>query len=593
MLCRGVSDKKEKQMNKNVKLRSAQWFGSIDKNGFMYRSWMKNTGIPDHEFQGKPIIGICNTWSELTPCNAHFRRIADRVKQGVLEAGGYPVEFPVFSNSESNLRPTAMFTRNLASMDVEEAIRGNPMDAVVLLAGCDKTTPALLMGAASCDVPAIMVSGGPMLNGKHKGKTIGSGTAVWQMHEDVKAGNISIEEFLSAERSMSRSEGTCNTMGTASTMACMAEALGVTLPYNAAIPAVDASRYLLAHLSGMRIVDMVWEELKLSKILTREAFENAIRTNAAIGGSTNAVIHLKAIAGRIGVDLELDDWTRVGRGTPTLVDLMPSGRFLMEDFSYAGGLPAVLRTLGDADLLPHKDALTANGKTLWENVSEAPNYNEEVVRSLDNPLVSDGGMCVLRGNLAPRGAVLKPSAASPHLMQHRGQAVVFEDYDDYKARIADPDLDVDENSILVLKNCGPRGYPGMAEVGNMGLPPKLLEQGVTDMVRISDARMSGTAYGTVVLHTAPETAANGPIAVVQNGDWIELDCREGRLHLDIPEEELNARLTARADNPPASPLIVGGGYRKLYLDHVLQSDEGCDFDFLVGCRGADVPRHSH
>ncbi len=580
-------------MNKNVKLRSAQWFGSIDKNGFMYRSWMKNTGIPDHEFQGKPIIGICNTWSELTPCNAHFRRIADRVKQGVLEAGGYPVEFPVFSNSESNLRPTAMFTRNLASMDVEEAIRGNPMDAVVLLAGCDKTTPALLMGAASCDVPAIMVSGGPMLNGKHKGKTIGSGTAVWQMHEDVKAGNISIEEFLSAERSMSRSEGTCNTMGTASTMACMAEALGVTLPYNAAIPAVDASRYLLAHLSGMRIVDMVWEELKLSKILTREAFENAIRTNAAIGGSTNAVIHLKAIAGRIGVDLELDDWTRVGRGTPTLVDLMPSGRFLMEDFSYAGGLPAVLRTLGDADLLPHKDALTANGKTLWENVSEAPNYNEEVVRSLDNPLVSDGGMCVLRGNLAPRGAVLKPSAASPHLMQHRGQAVVFEDYDDYKARIADPDLDVDENSILVLKNCGPRGYPGMAEVGNMGLPPKLLEQGVTDMVRISDARMSGTAYGTVVLHTAPETAANGPIAVVQNGDWIELDCREGRLHLDIPEEELNARLTARADNPPASPLIVGGGYRKLYLDHVLQSDEGCDFDFLVGCRGADVPRHSH
>ena len=580
-------------MNKNVKLRSAQWFGSIDKNGFMYRSWMKNTGIPDHEFQGKPIIGICNTWSELTPCNAHFRRIADRVKQGVLEAGGYPVEFPVFSNSESNLRPTAMFTRNLASMDVEEAIRGNPMDAVVLLAGCDKTTPALLMGAASCDVPAIMVSGGPMLNGKHKGKTIGSGTAVWQMHEDVKAGNISIEEFLSAERSMSRSEGTCNTMGTASTMACMAEALGVTLPYNAAIPAVDASRYLLAHLSGMRIVDMVWEELKLSKILTREAFENAIRTNAAIGGSTNAVIHLKAIAGRIGVDLELDDWTRVGRGTPTLVDLMPSGRFLMEDFSYAGGLPAVLRTLGDADLLPHKDALTANGKTLWENVSEAPNYNEEVVRSLDNPLVSDGGMCVLRGNLAPRGAVLKPSAASPHLMQHRGQAVVFEDYDDYKARIADPDLEVDENSILVLKNCGPRGYPGMAEVGNMGLPPKLLEQGVTDMVRISDARMSGTAYGTVVLHTAPETAANGPIAVVQNGDWIELDCREGRLHLDIPEEELNARLTARADNPPASPLIVGGGYRKLYLDHVLQSDEGCDFDFLVGCRGADVPRHSH
>lgn len=580
-------------MNKNVKLRSAQWFGSTDKNGFMYRSWMKNTGIPDHEFQGKPIIGICNTWSELTPCNAHFRRIADRVKQGVLEAGGYPVEFPVFSNSESNLRPTAMFTRNLASMDVEEAIRGNPMDAVVLLAGCDKTTPALLMGAASCDIPAIMVSGGPMLNGKHKGQTIGSGTAVWQMHEDVKAGKISLDEFLSAERGMSRSEGTCNTMGTASTMACMAEALGVTLPFNAAIPAVDASRYLLAHLSGMRIVDMVWEELNLSKILTREAFENAIRVNAAIGGSTNAVIHLKAIAGRIGVDLDLDDWARVGRGTPTLVDLMPSGRFLMEDLSYAGGLPAVLRTLGDADLLPHKNALTANGKTMWDNVSEAPNYNEEVIRPLSNPLVDDGGMCVLRGNLAPRGAVLKPSAASPHLMQHRGKAVVFEDHDDYKARIADPDLDVDENSVLVLKNCGPRGYPGMAEVGNMGLPPKLLEQGITDMVRISDARMSGTAYGTVVLHTAPEAAANGPIAIVQNGDWIELDCKQGRLHLDISEDELKTRLTARAENPPTNPLIVGGGYRSLYLEHVLQADEGCDFDFLVGCRGADVPRHSH
>lgn len=580
-------------MSKNVKLRSAEWFGTIDKNGFMYRSWMKNTGIPDHEFQGKPIIGICNTWSELTPCNSHFRRIADRVKQGVLEAGGYPVEFPVFSNGESNLRPTAMLTRNLASMDVEEAIRGNPVDAVVLLAGCDKTTPALLMGAASCDVPAILVSGGPMLNGKHKGKTIGSGTAVWQLHEEVKAGKISIDEFISAERGMSRSEGTCNTMGTASTMACMAEALGVTLPYNAAVPAVDASRYMLAHLSGMRIVEMVWEELKLSKILTRQAFENAIRTNAAIGGSTNAVIHLKAIAGRIGVDLDLDDWTQVGKGTPTLVDLMPSGRFLMEDFCYAGGLPAVLRTLGEADLLPHREVLTANGKTLWDNVAEAPNYNEEVIRPLNKPLVEDGSMCILRGNLAPRGAVLKPSAASPHLMQHRGQAVVFEDFDDYKARIADPELEVDETSVLVLKNCGPRGYPGMAEVGNMGLPPKLLARGITDMVRISDARMSGTAYGTVVLHTAPETAANGPIAVVQNGDWIELDCSNGRLQLDISDEELQARLMEREQNTPPDPMIAAGGYRSLYIKHVMQADEGCDFDFLVGSRGSDVPRHSH
>ncbi|HEU6455392.1 MAG TPA: IlvD/Edd family dehydratase, partial [Roseateles sp.] len=494
-----TEDKKSK-----VKLRSAEWFGTQDKNGFMYRSWMKNQGIPDHEFQGKPIIGICNTWSELTPCNAHFRKLAEHVKKGILEAGGFPVEFPVFSNGESNLRPTAMLTRNLASMDVEESIRGNPMDAVVLLVGCDKTTPALLMGAASVDVPAIVVTGGPMLNGKLKGKNIGSGTAVWQLHEQVKAGEISMHDFMAAEAGHSRSAGTCNTMGTASTMACMAEALGTSLPHNAAIPAVDARRYVLAHLSGMRIVEMVWEQLTLSKVLTREAFENAIRVNAAIGGSTNAVIHLKAIAGRIGVDLELEDWTRIGRGTPTLVDLLPSGRFLMEEFYYAGGLPAVLRRLGEADLLPHKDALTVNGKSLWANVVDAPIYDDEVIRTLDNPLIKDGGICILRGNLAPRGAVLKPSAATPELMTHRGRAVVFEDFEDYKARINDPELDVDASCVLVMKNCGPKGYPGMAEVGNMGLPPKLLAAGVKDMVRISDARMSGTAYGTVVLHVAPE-----------------------------------------------------------------------------------------
>ncbi|MDE2456300.1 MAG: dihydroxy-acid dehydratase, partial [Burkholderiales bacterium] len=398
-----------------VTLRSAAWFGSADKNGFMYRSWMKNQGIPDHEFQGKPIIGICNTWSELTPCNAHFRKLAEHVRRGVFEAGGFPVEFPVFSNGESNLRPTAMLTRNLASMDVEEAIRGNPIDAVVLMVGCDKTTPALLMGAASCDLPAIVVTGGPMLNGKHEGRDIGSGTVVWQLSEQVKAGTISIHDFLGAEAGMSRSAGTCNTMGTASTMACMAEALGVSLPHNAAIPAVDARRQVLAHLSGMRIVEMVGEDLKLSKLLTRAAFENAIRTNAAIGGSTNAVIHLKAIAGRIGVDLELDDWTRIGRGTPTLVDLQPSGRFLMEEFYYAGGLPGVLRRLGEAGLLPHPGALTANGRTLWDNVKDAAIHNPEVIRPLDQPLVADGGIRVLRGNLAPRGAVLKPSAASPEL----------------------------------------------------------------------------------------------------------------------------------------------------------------------------------
>jgi dihydroxy-acid dehydratase len=578
-------------MTEKRPLRSAQWFGTTDKNGFMYRSWMKNQGIPDHEFQGKPIIGICNTWSELTPCNAHFRKIAEHVKKGVLEAGGFPVEFPVFSNGESNLRPTAMLTRNLASMDVEESIRGNPIDAVVLLTGCDKTTPALLMGAASCDVPAIVVTGGPMLNGKHKGRDIGAGTIVWQMHEQYKAGQIDLNEFLSAEAGMSRSAGTCNTMGTASTMACMAEALGTSLPHNAAIPAVDSRRYVLAHLSGMRIVQMVEQDLRLSKVLTKEAFENAIRVNAAIGGSTNAVIHLKAIAGRIGVELDLDDWTRIGRGMPTLVDLQPSGRFLMEEFYYAGGLPAVIRRLGENQLLPNPDALTVNGKSLWENCAQAPIYgDDQVIRALDNPLRKDGGICVLRGNLAPSGAVLKPSAATPELMKHRGRAVVFEDFDDYKARIADPDLDVDETCVLVMKNCGPKGYPGMAEVGNMGLPPKVLAKGITDMVRISDARMSGTAYGTVVLHVAPEAAAGGPLAVVRNGDFIELDCYEGRLHLDIADSELQERLAAWQ---APQGLLWDGGYRRLFVEHVMQADQGCDFDFVVGCRGAQVPRHSH
>jgi L-arabonate dehydrase len=575
---------------KNRVLRSAAWFGTSDKNGFMYRSWMKNQGIPDHEFQGKPIIGICNTWSELTPCNAHFRKIAEHVKRGISEAGGFPVEFPVFSNGESNLRPTAMLTRNLASMDVEESIRGNPMDAVVLLVGCDKTTPALLMGAASCDIPTIVVTGGPMLNGKHEGRDIGSGTVVWQLHEAVKAGQITLHEFMSAEAGMSRSAGTCNTMGTASTMACMAEALGTSLPHNAAIPAVDSRRYVLAHMSGMRIVDMVWEDLRLSKVLTREAFENAIRVNAAIGGSTNAVIHLKAIAGRIGVPLELEDWTTVGRGTPTLVDLQPSGRFLMEDFYYAGGLPGVLRRMGEGGMLPHKNALTVNGKSIWENVLDAPIHNAEVIRPLDKPLVADGSICILRGNLAPRGAVLKPSAATPALMKHRGKAVVFEDIDHYKARIGDPDLEVDADSVLVLKNCGPKGYPGMAEVGNMGLPPKLLAQGITDMVRISDARMSGTAYGTVVLHVAPEAAAGGPLAIVRDGDWIALDSHAGKLDLEISDAEI-AQRQAELQAKPAG--AAKSGYLQLYIDRVLQADEGCDFDFLVGCRGAEVPKHSH
>ncbi len=549
---------------------------------------MKNQGIPDHHFQGKPVIGICNTWSELTPCNAHFRQIAERVKNGIREAGGIPVEFPVFSNGESNLRPTAMLTRNLAAMDTEEAIRGNPIDGVVLLVGCDKTTPALLMGAASCDLPTIVVTGGPMLNGKHHGKDVGSGTLVWQAHEEYKAGRISLEQFMDMEASMSRSAGTCNTMGTASTMACMAESLGTSLPHNAAIPAVDSRRYVLAHLSGMRIVDMVHEDLKLSKILTKDAFINAIRTNAAIGGSTNAVIHLKAIAGRIGVDLSLDDWSH-GKGVPTLVNLQPSGKYLMEEFYYSGGLPAVLRRLGENGML-NNHALTVNGKTIWDNVKDSECYNDDVIRTMDNPLVASGGICILRGNLAPRGAVLKPSAASPHLLKHRGKAVVFENFDMYKARINDPELDIDENSVMVLKNCGPKGYPGMAEVGNMGLPPKVLKKGIKDMVRISDARMSGTAFGTVVLHVTPEAMELGPLAAVQEGDYIQLDAHNGVLHLEVSDEELAARL----EKLKATQVIMRtGGYLEIYRERVLQADEGCDFDFLVGCRGADVPAHSH
>ena len=507
----------------------------------------------------------------------------------MLEAGGFPVEFPVFSNGESNLRPTAMLTRNLASMDVEEAIRGNPVDAVVLLTGCDKTTPALLMGAASCDVPAIVVTGGPMLNGKHKGRDIGAGTVVWQMHEAYKAGQISLDEFLSAEAGMSRSAGTCNTMGTASTMACMAEALGTSLPHNAAIPAVDARRYVLAHLSGMRIVEMVGEDLRLSKILTREAFENAIRVNAAIGGSTNAVIHLKAIAGRIGVNLELDDWTRVGRGMPTLVDLQPSGRFLMEEFYYAGGLPAVIRRMDEGGLLPNPGALTVNGKSLGANCAQAPIYGEdEVIRRLDNPLRADGGICVLRGNLAPKGAVLKPSAATPTLMQHRGRAVVFENFDDYKARINDPALDVDETCVLVLKNAGPKGYPGMAEVGNMPLPPKLLKRGVTDMVRISDARMSGTSYGACILHVAPESYVGGPLALVQNGDRITLDVAARSINLDVPEAELERRRAAWKQ--PERRFERGYGW--MFSKHIKQANEGCDFDFLETGFGKPVEEPS-
>lgn len=570
------------------RLRSAEWFGGTSRDNIYHRSWMKNQGLPADLFDGRPVIGICNTWSELTPCNAHLRDLAQRVKHGIYEAGGLPVEFPVFSTGESALRPTAMMYRNLAAMDVEEALRGNPIDGVVLLVGCDKTTPALLMGAASVDIPAIAVSGGPMLNGWFRGERVGSGTALWQMSEAIKAGTMNAEEFLEAEQAMSRSPGSCNTMGTASTMASMAEALGMALSGNAAIPAVDSRRRVMAHLSGRRIVEMVKDDLKPSDILTRQAFENAIRTNGAIGGSTNAVIHLLAIAGRVGVDLTLEDWDRLGRDVPTIVNLMPSGKYLMEEFFYAGGLPVVIRRLGEAGLL-NRDAITVAGTAIWEEVKDARNWNEDVILPVDRPLTHHGGIAVLRGNLAPNGAVLKPSAASPHLMRHRGRAVVFEDIDDYKARINDEALDIDESCVMVMKNCGPRGYPGMAEVGNMGLPPKVLRKGITDMVRISDARMSGTAYGTVVLHTSPEAAVGGPLAIVRSGDVIELDVPARRLHLDVPDAEIADRLAAwqpKAQEP-------AGGYARLFHAHVQGADTGADFDFLKGCRGNAVGRDSH
>lgn len=567
------------------KLRSTAWFGRTDRDGFIHRSWMKNQGLPDHLFDGRPVIGICNTWSELTPCNAHFRTIADHVKRGVYEAGGFPVEFPVMSLGETLIRPTAMLFRNLVSMDVEESIRGNPVDGVVLLVGCDKTTPALLMGAASCDLPTIAVSGGPMLNGKFRGQDIGSGTNVWRFSEDVRCGLMSMCDFLDAESGMSRSAGHCMTMGTASTMASMVEALGIGLPTNAAIPAVDSRRYVLAHTAGGRIVEMVREDLKMSKILTRKAFENAVRVIGAIGGSSNAVIHLLAIAGRIGVDFKLEDWDALGRDVPCILNLMPAGKYLMEDFYYAGGLPAVIHELGD---MIHKDALTVNGKTIGENVHEAPCYNRDVIKTFGEPLLANGGIAVLHGNLCPDGAVIKPSAATPGLLKHLGRAVVFENIEDFNRRIDDPDLDIDEACVMVLKNCGPRGYPGMPEVGNMPLPPKVLRKGITDMIRISDARMSGTAYGTVVLHVAPEAAAGGTLALVETGDQIELDVHARRLHLHVTDAEL-ARRRAQWQAPPAA----ARGYYKLYADHVMQASQGADLDFLVGHSGAPIPRESH
>src|SRR4051812_23487300 len=578
-----MSDKPRK---KPQDLRSQQWFGRQDRDGFAYRSWLKGKGIPHDQFDGRPVIGICNTFSELTPCNSHFRTLAEQVKIGVYEAGGFPLEFPVMSLGETMLRPTAMLYRNLASMDVEESIRGNPIDGVVLLMGCDKTTPSLLMGASSCDLPTIGVSGGPMLNGKWRGQELGSGTGVWSMSEQVRAGTLKLQDFFEAESCMHRSHGHCMTMGTASTMASMVEALGLGLPGNAAYPAVDGRRNVIAREAGRRIVNMVHEDVLLSKILTREAFENAIRTLAAIGGSTNAVIHLVAIARRIGVELSIDDFEKLGSEMPCLVNLQPSGKSLMEDFCYAGGLPAVMKEISGS---LHLGALTSSGRTVGENIADAQNYNTEVIMPLSAPFKDKAGIAVLRGNLSPRGAVIKPSAATPALLNHRGRAVVFENIEDFHTRIDDENLDVDENCILVLKNCGPKGYPGMAEVGNMPLPPKVLRKGITDMVRISDARMSGTAYGTVVLHTVPEAAAGGPLALVRNGDIIELDVPKRRLHLEVSDEELARRQAAWQAPEPR----LTSGYWKLYIDHVLQADEGADLDFLVGKRGAFVPRDNH
>ncbi len=564
--------------------RSQAWYGGADKDGFIHRSWMKNQGFPDHVFDGRPIIGICNTWSELTPCNSGLRDLAEGVKRGVWEAGGFPVEFPVMSLGETQMKPTAMMFRNLLAMDVEESIRAYGIDGVVLLGGCDKTTPGQLMGAASVDIPTIVVSSGPMLNGKWKGKDIGSGTDVWKFSESVRAGDLSLKEFMDAETGMSRSKGVCMTMGTASTMASIVEAMGMSLPTNAALPAVDARRMALAHMTGKRIVEMVEEDLKPSDVMTRESFENAICANAAVGGSSNAVIHLLAIAGRVGIDLDLDAF-ELGGSVPLLVNCMPSGQYLMEDFCYAGGMPAVMSEI--KTLL--KPANTILGRDISTYYEGAECYNREVIYAFDNPLKPAAGLRVLRGNLAENGAIIKPSAATKELLEHEGEAYVFETIEELKATIDDPDLPVTKDSILVLKGCGPKGYPGMPEVGNMPIPGKLITQGVTDMVRVSDARMSGTAFGTVVLHVSPEAQVGGTLALVKTGDLIRLSASKGELELLVDEAELAKR---RAQWLPEPPHYVRG-YAKLYIDHVMQAEHGADFDFLVGKDTRPVTRESH
>lgn len=568
-------------------LRSSEWFKSDDKKmNFTHRSWLRNQGYPDDYFEGKPVIGICNTWSELTPCNGHLRDFAEIVKRGILEAGGVPLEFPVMSLGETLIRPTSMLFRNLASMDTEESIRGNPLDGIVLLTGCDKTTPSTVMGACSVDLPTIVVPGGPMLSGRFRGEKIGSGSMNWMVKERQKLEGYTDADFIEAEVCVARSIGHCNTMGTASTMATMVEALGLTLPGFSSIPAVDSRKKLFAQLSGRRIVEMVKEDLKLSKILTRNAFENAIITNAAVGGSTNLIIHLTAIAGRIGVDLKLEDFDRIGSKVPLLVNLKPSGKHLMEDFFYAGGLPVVLKEL---EALLHSDSITVNGKGFSDNYKDAVCYDADVISTLEKPLQTEAGIAVLKGNLCENGAVIKPSAASKELMQHKGKAVVFESIEDYHNRIDDPQLDIDKDSVIVLKGVGPKGYPGMAEVGNVDLPEKLILQGVKDIVRISDGRMSGTAAGTVILHVSPESTVGGTLALVQNGDLIELDVPNRKLHLDVSDAELAQRKAAWQAPEP----LANRGYVKIYIDHVEQADKGADLDFLVGGSGSKVERDLH
>lgn len=567
------------------KLRSQGWFGRKGKDGFIYRAWMKKSGISQHEFDGRPVIGICNTWSELTPCNSHFCELAEHVKRGVYEAGGFPVEFPVMSLGETLIKPTAMLYRNLASMDVEESIRANPMDGVVLLCGCDKTTPSLVMGACSVNLPTIVVSGGPMLTGRFRGKSI-STSDIWRFSEAHRAGQMDDMELTLAEAGMCRSDGHCAVMGTASTMACMVDSLGLSLPGNAAIPAPDAARKILAQESGSEIVRMVKEDREISDVLTRGAFENAILVNAAIGGSTNFVIHLLAIAGRIGVDLTIDDFDKYSSGIPLIANLQPSGRYFMEDLYYAGGLPVVIK-----ELLPflNKQCITVNGETVEENFSKAECFDPNIITTVEKPFNTMSGFIILKGNICENGAVIKPSAATTSLMQHTGKAVVFENIDDYKNRIDDPDLDVDETSILVLKNVGPKGYPGMPEVGNMGLPSKLLAKGVTDMVRISDGRMSGTGFGTVVLHVSPEAADGGTLGIVKEGDEITLDVYKRLLQLHLSDEEI----ASRKKNRKCADSIETRGYVQLYQKHVQGAHLGADLDFLRGSSGSKVTKDSH